>query len=977
MADIASSTNRRRFLGATAATGVGLSLLHLEWACSPGISPSPDAPPPHRGEVTFNSWDDIYRNRWSWDRVAKGAHGWLNCRSTCTFDLFIKDNIILREEQSGTYEASRPDLPDFNPRGCQKGACYSSLMYGPNRLRVPLKRVGERGSGQWEPVSWDDALRDIATRLVDIIEREGAEAIFHDLGPHFDQGATTLGRVRFFHLLGAAMADDWAEIGDLNVGATMTLGFPHVGGTSDEWFLSDCLVVWTMNPSVTQIPDAHFLFEARYRGAKLIVIAPEYSATAIHADTWLPIKPGADAALALAAAHLIIENRAYDEPYILEQTDLPLLVRLDNQAFLRASDLDADADRDRFVVWDQSIASPTDVAGPESGSLKLGDVKPQLEGRWSIKLATGQSVEVTTVFSLLRAKLQDYTPDKAAALTGLSPEAIRAFAHDLSVAQRPLILSSWGSNRYFHSDLMNRAKILLASLRGSIGREGGGFFVTGWFSMEGFEIGSMMKHAGTRGVASTLLRRDRARKILRHAWQIATFQKTLNTASHEVFRDMMGIEDHMTNSASVNYAHGGIRDELNAAVALDGTFPASLASYVEEAQQKGWMPLYPQPGKEIKAWFTGGNNVLRRTNMYPRLRDGAWQKMELIVDVNFKATYTGMYADYLLPAAGYYEKPNIKYPVAFTPYLHYGDAAVKPIGESRDEWWIYSRLAQEITQIARERKVAPYKVGTHEVELDSFADLYGFDSHYGPDDAEGVTQQVLDLGWATMGMDVEDLKRDGIAKYNSTGYTMPQSQLYNRQWRGKGPLTACTDMVEEKYPWPTETGRQQFYIDHRWFIDSGESLPGHKPSPAVGGQQPLQFVSCHARWSVHSVWRDQPMLLRLQRGVPLVYLNPDDAAARGIADHDLVRIHNEHGQCRMWAKVTSVIQPGMAFYYHAWEPHQFPNHESYKCLTPGPMKPLHFAGGQRQLGWMFAIYEPGQHVQDTRVQIERDTTTAI
>ena len=90
-----------------------------------------------------------YRERWTWDHVAKGSHGWLNCRSACNWDLYVKDGVVVREEQTGNYEASEPGLPDFNPRGCQKGACYTEVMYGPSRLTVPMKRAGSaaRGAG--------------------------------------------------------------------------------------------------------------------------------------------------------------------------------------------------------------------------------------------------------------------------------------------------------------------------------------------------------------------------------------------------------------------------------------------------------------------------------------------------------------------------------------------------------------------------------------------------------------------------------------------------------------------------------------------------------------------------------------------------------------------------------------------------------------------------------------------------------------
>src|SRR5690606_20287119 len=171
--------------------------------------------------------------------------------------------------------------------------------------------------------------------------------------------------------------------------------------------------------------------------------------------------------------------------------------------------------------------------------------------------------------------------------------------------------------------------------------------------------------------------------------------------------------------------------------------------------------------------------------------------------------------------------------------------------------------------------------------------------------------------------------------------------------------------------WPTLTGRQQYYIDHPWFIEAGESLPTHFDSPKAGGDHPFQFVSCHSRWSVHSVWRDTPMLLRLQRGEPVVYLNPKDAEELGIEDGGWAAISNDCGKMRMRLKYSTMVRPRVAYYFHAWEPHQFPDHKSFKWVIPGLMNPMHFAGGAggQVDGFFFGHFEPGTHVQDTRVTI--------
>ena len=119
------------------------------------------------------------------------------------------------------------------------------------------------------------------------------------------------------------------------------------------------------------------------------------------------------------------------------------------------------------------------------------------------------------------------------------------------------------------------------------------------------------------------------------------------------------------------------------------------------------------------------------------------------------------------------------------------------------------------------------------------------------------------------------------------------------------------------------------------------------------------------------MWRDSELLLRLQRGEPLVYINPEDATARQIGDGDFAKLFNDLGSMRMRVKVSAMVQPGMAFYYHAWEPYQFPEHASYKRLIPGLINPLHYAGGYEQVHWYFAHWEPGTHVQDTRIEMER------
>lgn len=960
--------NRRRLLqllgGAAVATAAGIPLCH--YAFKRGAAAAAPGP---RATPKLGNWQDLYRQRWTWDRVVKGSHGWSNCRSACAWDLYVKGGVVVREEQCGTYESSEAGIvPDFNPRGCQKGACYTEVMYGPSRTLVPLRRVGPRGSGQWQRIGWDQAMREIAEKCIDAATRFGTDTLYQDLGPNFDFGPTTAGRFKFQFMAGGIFADNWAEIGDLNIGATMTMGFAHTGGSADEWFLSDFLVVWMMNPSVTQIPDAHFLYEARYSGAELVVIDPVYSPTAIHADQWLPIAVGTDAALGLAVARHLFDANAVDLPFVREQTDLPLLVRLDTGRFLREEDLKEGGRPDQLYLWHPGLEAPAEApgtSGSETRRLTL-DFEPPIDGQWKVKVAGGREVLVAPVGALLKEHLEPWTFEHTAGVTGLHVEQIRQFAEGWAKAKRPMVLSSWGANRYVHSDLMNRTKLLCLALKGALGRRGAGYQSTGWIELDGFGNAMRMEKPGPRGRLAVLLGSISPGELFNAVLDIARKRKTELEVALEGETKYLNHKLCTTDVVGVNFKSPGYRAALERE--QQGFSPRRLGAYYDEAQEKGWSPGLPRTGPP-KVFFSGGANLLRRNNLPQYLKAHQLDQMELIVDINPKFTFTGMHSDYILPAAGWYEKPGIKYTVAHVPYLHYTDAAVPPLGESKDEYEIYWLLTREIERLAKERNLPVFDgCGRGPIDWKTLHQRYSNEGAFGQKDAEKLVEEIL-RSKATEGVTLAELKQAGIARFTATGMDISATSLHNPDWKGEGVLTTLTRFTEHKEPWPTYSGRITTFIDHPWFVEFREQFPAHKESPKAGGDYPFQFVSCHARWSIHSTWRDTPMMLRLQRGEPQVWVNPEDAARAGVQDYEYAEIFNDYGSVRMRVKLSGMVRPGVAYYYHAWEPHQFPNHESYKFLIPGLVNPLHLAGGYGQIRHSMNRYQPGSAVQDTRIGI--------
>jgi DMSO reductase family type II enzyme molybdopterin subunit len=939
--------SRREFLGTSVVTtGLVLGLDRLAWSAPPAAA---DAPAP-----LYRDWRDAYREGWRWDRVVRGTHTCANCVAACAWNLYVRDELVWREEQAAPYRASNDTVPDWNPRGCQKGASYSDLALSPSRVSHPLRRVGPRGAGRWKRISWDEALSEIGATLVDVLERRGGEGVLCQFGGHIDYGPTTAGSFRFFGQLGAPIIDTAAEIGDLPVGATITLGLPFTDGSSDDWFRSDYLVLWAFNPVATRIPDAHFVNEARYRGGRVVCIAPDYNQTAIHSDLWISPRPGTDAALALAACQVVIEEGLHAVDYMREQTDLPFLVRSDTRRFLRESDVIAGGQEDRFALWDderEELVWAPGTTGSSQQTLELAPgVRPALEVRAQARLASGEQVEVRPVFSLLHERLARFTPERAADITGVSAAVIRRFAREFASSPAALILSQFGSCKNYHSDLLQRSQILLASLTGNLGRAGGGFRSGAYVALDGLGLLAFQEQLG----------------LLHLIW----------TAARSFF-DPSGVRarfDSMFLPGTLFHAvHSGLAEIQTAQEYGDPALPDGSAPYLKEALEKGHFPMAPAPGEEPPEVIVSVcGNVLRHSKMGDRIRDHLFARARLVVDVTFRMSETARAADILLPAAAWYEKIGVKYIPTLVPYLTLGDRAVAPYHEAKPEWEIFSLLAQRVAAEAQRRGTSSVRGFRGELcDLARLDQRFSDGGRFGPHAEEEVMRFILSVSAASSGISLEDLREQGGAvRLPGLGPQGGAAGIFS-EYSVDEPVVPLRDFVEKKQPYPTLTGRQQFYVDHPWFLELDEALPTHKEPPAAGGAHPFTLTGGHARWSIHAIWRDHALMLRLQRGEPVVLLNSADARERGIADHDRVRVWNDLASFQAHAKLTGAIRPRQVHIFHAWEPYQFRDGKSHQFLAPSPLKVTQLVGDYGHLHAGFGYYEPNQVDRDTRVDIVR------
>ncbi len=948
--------DRRGFLQATLAGGTGLALGLSSLSCkeAPAPTPTPEAIP---APPEYGDWRDVYLGRWQWDKVVRSSH-WVNCwyQAHCAWNVFVKDGLVWREEQVADYPQIRPDVPDFNPRGCQKGACFSERMYDPARVRYPLKRAGERGAGRWKRISWDQALHEIADSVVTAIDEEGSDRIIWDGGPGSSLGVQTAGVFRLAALLDSTILDPNTEIGDGQRGVAETFGKIVFGRSADDYFFSDMIVCWGSNPYFTQIPNAHFLTEARYTGAQIVSITPDFNASSIHSDLWVPVKPGGDAALGLGICHLLIEEGMIDREFVAEQTDLPFLVREDTGLFLRSSDLREGGNDEQLYLYD---AQRGVVEAPRR-TLELGDLRPELEADTQATLHDGKSVRLRTVFSRLRDHLARYTPERASKQCGTPASMIRELARRFGHAKAASMVTTTNFAKAYHGNLTERTQALVYALTGNYGKKGSGF--TGFpflvqDGLERFALGAFDLPLRAAVAAKSLFDETRL-KLSGYTDEMIVYEK-----SREIYAS--GLQ---TSGALFWYVHGGLIEASERLQEWDPYLERPVKAVLQESLEKNWQYVWPKPGNDPRVMFSIVSNPLRRVRSYPLLLEHLWPKLRTIVNIDWRMTSTGLWSDYVLPAAAWYERTEHKWVTTLMPFIHAGEK-VTSFHEAKSDWEIVSRLAEAVDKVAAARGIESF-TDRNGYER-SFEGLYeGFSSsgEYAHTDDDKVAGALIEKSTNLEGVEWEDLKQKGWARFSGVGEFFASIGTAT-DIKPDDTITPLTYHVVDKKPYPTLSRRIQFYLDQELYVEMGEQLPTHKEPPTAGGNYPLILSGGHTRWSIHSAWRDDQLMLQLQRGEPIMWMSVEDARARAISDGNRVKVFNDLDGFEIIAKVAPAVRPGEVIAYHAWENFQFKGQKGFQNLIPSPLNPVELAGGQFHMRPMGIVMQPRHTDRDTRVEV--------
>lgn len=384
-------------------------------------------------------WEQFYRNRNQYDKVVRSTHG-VNCTGSCSWDVFVKNGIIVWEMQATDYPTLNASVPPYEPRGCSRGISASWYVYSPLRIKYPLvrgvlmdlwreakarhpnpleawqsivqdpnKRTSYqqiRGKGGFRRSSWDEVRELISASSLYTAKKYGPDRVigFSPI-PAMSYLSYAAG-TRFLQLFGGVALSFYDWYSDLPP------AFPEVWGEqtdvaeSADWFNARYIVAMGSNVSVTRAPDSHFIHEARHEGTKFVVIAPEFNPVAKNSDWWIPVKAGQDNAMWMAVNQVILKEFHHDREvpfftdYLKRYSDTPFLVELVQEGdsyrsgqYLRAGRISqykgVENGEWKLLVFDVNSKKPVMPKGT------LGFRWSSEKGKWNLKLEDG--LDDTTV----------------------------------------------------------------------------------------------------------------------------------------------------------------------------------------------------------------------------------------------------------------------------------------------------------------------------------------------------------------------------------------------------------------------------------------------------------------------------------------------------------------------------------------------------------------------------------------------------
>jgi nitrate reductase / nitrite oxidoreductase, alpha subunit len=442
-------------------------------------------------------WEEMYRNRWQYDKVVRSIHG-VNCTGSCSWMVHVKDGIVGWELQAKDYPQFNADIPNNEPRGCARGISYSWYLYSPLRVKYPYVRgslldrwleakqsfpdpvdawqsivedpqarltwTSKRGMGGFRRASWELVTEIVAASTVYTAKKHGPDRIIGFTPIPAMSMISYAAGTRFLSLVGGALLSFYDWYCDLPPASPQVWGEQTDVHESADWYNAAYIVVSGSNVPMTRSPDSHFLSEVRYRGAKVVVMSPDYSMASKFADAWLPVRQGQDCAYWLALNHVILKEFYVDRQipffvdYLKKYTDLPFLVKLSpagekgrqgeeiwqQSEFLRADELERGASVENGG-WTLCVADRSGAVRIPHGC--IGSRWSKEPGKWNLDMkdiVDGGEIDCTLSFLGGENRMVRFSfsgePDAIREVpvhrvTTSSGEALVTTAYDLLLAQ--------------------------------------------------------------------------------------------------------------------------------------------------------------------------------------------------------------------------------------------------------------------------------------------------------------------------------------------------------------------------------------------------------------------------------------------------------------------------------------------------------------------------------------------------------------
>lgn len=388
------------------------------------------------------------------------------CRSRCGCTALVEDGKFLGIEPLAGHPSG--------DKLCPKGKAAPELVYHPDRVLRPLRRTNPKGSADpgWQPISWDEALDEIAAKLSAIAREHGPEQVAFSVttpsGSHISDCISWI--ERFIRAYGSPNTIYATEICNWHKDYASRFTYGHDIGTPD-FANSDCIVLWGNNPAATWLARTAEIQKGLKRGARMVVIDPKPTIFARRATQWLQVRPGSDQAVALGLLNLLLQDARFDTTYAARWTNAALLVRDDTGRILRESDVLAGgrenvflartADGSAFVAYDTARKTWGDTAGT-----------PALRWRGAIETVHGR-VTCRSALDILAEAASKMTPERVAELSGVAPGDL-AKAADIIADAKSVAYYAWnGVGQSLTATQTDRAISILYALTGSYGRAGG------------------------------------------------------------------------------------------------------------------------------------------------------------------------------------------------------------------------------------------------------------------------------------------------------------------------------------------------------------------------------------------------------------------------------------------------------------------------------------------------------------------------